>query len=186
LLKSFSFREVERHQHQIVSKLCAMVVGTLIKVGLNVLSLTPIPGVSNAAGAAIGVIDICTGSPVTGTIGLATSVLPCGALFGKGAGKLIALTSKGSTANRTLKIGAKVAGNVDHIVAGYKAASKGVNFVTKGIGYIKGGNNLKSLSNTVKVVKQAKDVQEAGSSAFKVMDYTIRCVKWCGKVYLKG
>merc|ERR1719264_1279401 len=128
--------------------------GTAIKLGLTATSLTGLPVVSNVAGFACGVLDCATGSPVTGAIGIATSVLPCGAWFGKGAGKLIGLTAKGSAANKVLKVGAKVAGNTDHIVQTANAVGNGIKYLKKGAAYAQAGNALKTASNAVKVVNQ--------------------------------
>lgn len=161
--------------------------GTDIKLALTVASLAPVPVLSNAASFTLGVIDVCTGSPVSGAISICTSVLPCGSIIGKAAGKVISVTAKGSTANKVVKVGAKALGNVDHIVHGAQALSQGPKYVNKAVAYFNAGTNCtKTAHNVTKAVVQAKDVASVSNSVRKMADYGWRVVQWGGKAYLKG
>jgi hypothetical protein len=157
-----------------------------LRAGLFATSMSSVPILSNVAQFSGGVIDIYTGSPITGAVSIVTSLVPCGAMFGEAAGKLISCTSKGSVANKILKFGAKVLGNTDHIVHGASAASSGPKYLSKFWSYLSAGNSAKAASNATKVTMQVTEVASTSAVLRKIVDYGSRLIQWGGATYLKG
>lgn len=145
----------------------------MVQMGLDILSVLPIPPVSNIAGVAVGMLEVASGQLLTGLFSIATScTIPWSRWFGGAAGKVIGMTRKGSIANKAGKIAAKVAGNAYKLVGGVQVA-----------------NALKKVGKeAAKSFRFAElfAVRAATKSLKSCVSYMFRTIVWNGVGYLKG